>query len=260
MNIPTLGRKLLRLLPWVCCGGLAAAAFVFKFILAGYGFSALVCCGLIGVILFYTLMPWVGTRLPRFARITTRVVTVILILGTIAALITEAFIIKASFGTKGTEADYLVVLGAKVRADGPSVSLWDRIYGAYDYLSAHPNTIAVVSGGQGPDETMTEAQSMFDELTALGIDPDRIWMEDKATSTKENILFTLDLIEAKTGRRPQKLWVVSSEYHLCRAGLMTRDCGVEFAGIPARTSRFSQMANHFLREIAGVWHYLLLGY
>ena len=100
---------------------------------------------------------------------------------------------------------------------------------------------------------------MFDELTAMGIDPDRVWMEDKATSTKENILFSLDLIEEKTGVRPEKLWVVSSEYHLCRAGMMTRDCGVEFAGVPASTSRFSQKVNHFLREIAGVWHYLVLG-
>ena len=69
----------------------------------------------------------------------------------------------------------------------------------------------------------------------------------------------LDLIEEKTGVRPEKLWVVSSEYHLCRAGMMTRDCGVEFAGVPASTSRFSQKVNHFLREIAGVWHYLVLG-
>ena len=259
MNMPRLGRLLLRLLPWLCCGVLACAAFVFKFVLPGYSFSALVCCGMIAVILFYTLVPRLGARLPRFTRFTVGIVTALLILGTAAAAITEAVIIKASFGNPGEEADYLVVLGAKVRADGPSVSLWDRIDGAYDYLAAHPNTIAVVSGGQGPDEHMTEAQSMFDELTAMGIDPDRVWMEDKATSTKENILFSLDLIEEKTGVRPEKLWVVSSEYHLCRAGMMTRDCGVEFAGVPASTSRFSQKVNHFLREIAGVWHYLVLG-
>lgn len=260
MNGSELGKKLLRLLPLLCCACLAAAAFVFKFLLAGYSFSALVCCGLIAVILFYTLVPRLGRHFPKFTRLTLGIVTALLILGALAAAVTEAVIIKASVGSQGEEADYLVVLGAKVRADGPSVSLWDRIYGAYDYLSAHPNTIAVVSGGQGPDETMTEAQSMFDELTAMGIDPERIWMEDKATSTRENILFSLDLIQERTGRRPEKLWVVSSEYHLCRAGLMTRDCGVEFAGIPAKTSRLSQKVNHFLREIAGVWHFLLLGY
>lgn len=260
MGTPSLGRRLLRLLPWLCCAVLAAAVFVLKFLLPGYSFSALVCCCLIGLILFYTLFPRLGTRFPRFTRITLRVFTVLLVLGLAVCAVTEGFIIKASFGSKDTDADYLVVLGAKVREDGPSVSLWDRIYGAYDFLAAHPDTVAVVSGGQGPDEPMSEAQCMFDHLTALGIDPGRIYLEDKSTSTKENILFTLNLLEEKTGSRPKKLWVVSSEYHLCRAGMMTRDCGVEFAGIPARTSRPSQLVNHFLREIAGVWHYILLGY
>ena len=52
MGTPSLGRRLLRLLPWLCCAVLAAAAFVLKFLLPGYSFSALVCCCLIGLILF----------------------------------------------------------------------------------------------------------------------------------------------------------------------------------------------------------------
>ena len=93
----------------------------------------------------------------------------------------------------------------------------------------------------------------------LGIDPKRIWIEDEATSTWENMHFTLDLIEEKTGERPQKLGVLSSEYHLFRASLFAKAAGVEFVGIPARTSRASQAINHFMREVAGVWHYLILG-
>ena len=71
--------------------------------------------------------------------------------------------------------------------------------------------------------------------------------------------FTLDLIEEKTGERPQKLGVLSSEYHLFRASLFADACGVDFVGVPARTSRISQAVNHFMREVAGVWHYILLG-
>ena len=153
----------------------------------------------------------------------------------------------------------MVVLGAKVRSTGPSVSLWDRIYGARDYLEAHEDVIAVVSGGQGPDEPMTEARAMYDALVDLGIPPERIWLEEDATSTWENITFSLDLIEATTGTRPEKIGVLSSEYHLFRASLLAKKCGVDFVGIPAETSRFSQKVNHFMREIAGVWHYLILG-
>ena len=61
------------------------------------------------------------------------------------------------------------------------------------------------------------------------------------------------------GMRPEKLGVLSSEYHLFRASLFAKACNVEFVGIPARTSRLSQMINHFMREVAGVWHYPILG-
>ena len=93
----------------------------------------------------------------------------------------------------------------------------------------------------------------------MGIDKERLWMENYATSTWENLHFSLDLIEEKTGTRPGTLGVVSSEYHMYRAGLQAKDCGVEFVGIPAKTSRLSQAINHFMREIAGVWHYMILG-
>ena len=152
-----------------------------------------------------------------------------------------------------------MVLGAKVRETGPSVSLWDRIYGAESYMKAHPDAIAIVSGGQGDDEPMTEGMAMFVELIDLGIDPERIWVENRATSTRENINFALDLIEEKTGSRPKTLGVVSSEYHLFRASLIAKNCGVDFVGIPAATSRVSQFINHMMREGAGVWQYLILG-
>ena len=249
----------MKLLPWLACGILALLAGFLKFCVPGYSFSALVCLCLIAIILFYTLMPMVGVKWPVLAKVTTRVFTVILVIGLLVVGITEAVIIKASFGDPKEPADYMVVLGAKVRENGPSVSLWDRIYGAYDYLQTHPDTVAIVSGGQGADEPMTEAASMYQELVKLGIDPERIWIEDKATSTWENLTFSLDLIEEKTGQRPQKLGVLSSEYHLFRASLFAKACNVDFIGIPARTSRPSQMINHFMREVAGVWHYILLG-
>lgn len=257
LNKKAEGKRTFRaVLPWLVCIPLAALAYFLKFIAPGYGFSALVCCGLIFIILFYSLTAGATASAVRILR---TVFTVCFIIGLIAAGITEFFILKASRGDPDAHCDYMVVLGAKVRESGPSVSLWDRIYGAYDYLEAHPEVIAIVSGGQGADEPMTEARAMYDELVKLGIDPNRIWIEDKATNTRENIRFSLNLIEDKTGNRPKKIGVVSSEYHLFRASLITKDCGVVPVGIPAETSRLSQKINHFMREIAGVWQYLILG-
>ena len=249
----------MKLIPWLVCAFLAVLAYFLKFHALGYGFSALVCCGIIGIIVFYQVTKILLPRFPMGMLQLRRIFTICLVLGLLVFAATEAVIIKASFGSPKEQVEYMVVLGAKVRVTGPSASLWDRIYGAYDYLEAHPDVIAIVSGGQGEDEPMTEAQSMYDQLVSLGIDPSRIWLEEKATSTWENINFALDLVEEKTGRRPEKIGVVSSEYHLFRASLFAKACNVEFVGIPAHTSRTSQMVNHFLREVAGVWHYLVLG-
>ena len=248
-----------RIIALVCCFFLGVLAFFLKYCVPGYSFSALVCLCLIALILFYTLMPLVGLKYPAFAHLTTKVFTVILVIGLLVVGITEAIIIHASFGDPEETVEYMVVLGAKVNADGPSVSLWDRICGAYEYLEAHPEVTAVLSGGQGSDEPITEAECMYRELVALGIDPKRLWREEDATSTWENLQFSLNLIESKTGTRPTKLGVLSSEYHLFRASLFADACGVEFVGIPAKTSRASQAINHFMREVAGVWHYILLG-
>ena len=249
-------RRFSELLAWILCPPLAVVAFLLKAVGQGYDFSVLVCCLLIAILVFYAVTPHLNWKwIPSLRKI----FTICLVIGLIVVGITEAIIIKASFGSPWETVDYIVVLGAKVRASGPSVSLWDRIRGARDYLESHPDVIAIVSGGQGEDEPMTEAQAMYDALVDLGIDPNRIWMEDQATSTWENLIFSLNLIEEKTGRRPEKVGVVSSEYHLFRASLFTRAAGAEFVGIPARTSRPSQMINHFMREVAGVWHYWILG-
>jgi len=248
-------RSLWRILPWVLCPPLALLAYFLKFVIPGYSFSALVCCILIAIILFYAL----ADRFPEKLRLPRRIVTGLLCLGLIVVGVTEFFILRASLGQPKETCDYVVVLGAKVRQSGPSASLWDRIYGARDYLEDHPDVIAIVSGGQGPDEPMTEARAMYEKLVELGIDENRLWMEDKATSTWENLNFSLNLIEERTGSRPEKIGIVSSEYHLFRASLFADACNVQSVGIPARTSILSQRINHFMREVAGVWHYLILG-
>lgn len=255
--LPLLGTG--RILALVLCAALSGLAYFLKFCIPGYSFSALVCMCLIAIILFYTFMPLVGLKFPVLAGIVTKVFTTLLVLGLLVVGITEALIIKASFGDPREQVQYIVVLGAKVNANGPSVSLWDRICGAYLYLDEHPQAIAVLSGGQGTDEPITEAECMYRELVDLGIDPRRLRLEDEATSTWENLKFSLDLIEQETGFRPVKIGVLSSEYHLLRASLFAKACDVEFVGIPARTSRWGQRINHFMREVAGIWHYLILG-
>ncbi len=230
-----------------------------KFCLRGYSFSALVCMCIVGIILVYKGLRQLAKTYPRDARTLKRIFTTLLCIGLLVVGITEGIIIEASFGDPKEHCDYMVVLGAGVHGDEPSLSLQNRIDAAYDYLIIHPDATAILSGGQGEGENLTEAQCMFDHLTAMGIPSDRLWMEEKATSTWENLNFSLNLIEERTGQRPEKLGVLSSEYHLFRASLFADACDVEFVGIAAKTTKLSLRINYFMREVAGVWHYLLLG-
>lgn len=232
---------------WIALGVICYSA------VHGHEFLGLICLCLSGLSIAYIVLGMLHAKLLR------RVLTVLLCIGILLFAVTEGIVLRASTGDPGESCRYVIVLGARVQDTSPSISLSERIDAAYDYLTQNPEAIAVLSGGQGEDEGISEAQCMFEQLTSMGIPEDRLWLEDKSTSTWENLNFSLDIIEGKTGTRPDKAAILSSEYHLYRAGLFAEDCGFEAVGIPARTQRFTIRLNYFLREVAGVWHYFVLG-
>lgn len=152
---------------------------------------------------------------------------------------------------------YLLVLGTTVDGNEPSPMLRDRINAAYAYLSENPEVICVVSGYQSGNGRISEAQCMYNELTGMGIDPSRIWMEPNASSTVENFEFSLALIEEKTGSQPDRITVLSSEFHLLRASMFARDCGVDATYIGAATTDLPTFLYYSLREIFLVWYYAI---
>ncbi len=225
----------------------------------GHEFLGLICFSFSGVSICYILIGLLKQRHRMVAKILKTVLSTILCIGILIFAVTEVIVISASTGNPEESCEYIIVLGAKVDGTTPAHSLRSRIDAAYEYLSAHPDTIAILSGGQGEDEGISEAKCMFAELTAMGIPENQLWLEDHSTSTWENLHFSLALIESNTGSRPEKIGILSSEYHLYRAGLFAKDCGFEAVGIPAHTNHFTIRLNNFLREVAGVWHYLILG-
>lgn len=251
--------RLSSLLPWIFCGLFILLGLFFCLALVGYDFSGLICFGIAGLIFCYWLLSRLAKRHRKAAKILRILLSVCLGLGLGAAAITGAVIVRASYGSPDANCQYIVVLGAGVNGTTPSLSLRERLNAAYDYLTAHPDAICIVSGSQGAGEDISEAQCMYSDLTARGIDPSRVWMEDQATNTKENLRYSLDLIEARTGLRPDRIGLLSSEYHLYRAGLFAQAQGVTSYGIPAKTTWITLRFNYFLREIAAVWYYSLFG-
>lgn len=244
---------------WLWVLGFVILGILIATCLVGYSFSALVCFGIAGIIVCYLLLRKLAVKRPRPAKIIRGILTACICIGLVAAAITGGFVLDASFGDQDMEFDYLVVLGCGVHGTRPSLSLQNRINAAYAYLQDHPDVICVVSGGQGPDEDISEALCMYQELKAMGIAENRIWMEDKSTSTRENLRFSLAVIREKTATTPDHIGVLSSEYHLLRAKMLASEQGVTAWGVPAKTSRFSLFVNYFLREIVSVWYYGTIG-
>lgn len=238
---------------------IAAALVVIALIAAfipGFQFTVTVCLAFAScMVLMYYLQ-----RFPTpFATGLLRALWILLILGILAASVTLGFILKAAHPASLPACDHIVVLGAGVRGTVPSMSLQERIDAAYDYLTANPNTIAVLSGGQGKGEDITEAACMYRELTNMGIDGSRLLLEEASTSTIENLMFSLDVIEAHTGTRPLRIGIVSSEYHIFRAKLFAKHLGLDPVGIPGKVSWFPLCLNYYPREVVAVWKYLILG-
>lgn len=126
----------------------------------------------------------------------------------------------------GPEDCTVVVLGCQVSASGePTVMLRDRIDAAYDYLTAHPESRCVASGGQNDNEPISEAACIRNTLAARGIDPDRILLEDRSRSTEENLRFTAEIIRQQ-GLNP-RVAIASDNFHQLRASVWARRCGLE---------------------------------
>lgn len=106
----------------------------------------------------------------------------------IACLCGLLILIGSTFSAKGEQQlSYLIVLGAQMKPNGPSVVLEKRLRRAYTYLTENPETLCVLSGGQGSNEPVSEAQGMYEDLVKKGIDPKRLILEDQSTNTVENL-------------------------------------------------------------------------
>lgn len=228
---------------------LLAAAF-FAFALVGYSTIGLVLLGVAAVIALFRLF---STHFEEKTQKTLKtVLTVCVCLGVAAIIAVEIPIVTAARGDKNPEAPYLIVLGAGVNGEAPSLSLVNRLDAALEYLEEYPDSIAVVSGSQGAGEDITEAECMRRWLEEKGIEAERIIMEEQAGSTYENIAFSLEKIAENGGNVRGSVAIASSEYHLYRAKYIAAELGAEPYGVAGRTSYPVLMLNYFLREAAAV--------
>lgn len=249
-------KKLLSLLavsiPAVC-------GLILYFFAAGCRFLAFVLFGCAGLVTVFLLLLRLRRFRPKAGNCMLIILTVITCVGLAVSIWAGILIGSAMPGQPDRACEYLILLGAGVNGTTPSQSLQERIDAAGVYLLEHPQVQCILSGGQGDGEDISEAECMFRALTAKGIAPERLWLEDRSTSTKENLAFSLALIQEKTGSKPEEIGILSSNYHLYRAGRFAREQGVEPICIGAKTERIELFISYFVREIFAVCFYSVFG-
>ena len=140
--------------------------------------------------------------------------------GAVAFGALEAYISLHSRDKAVGDPQVMVIFGCQMRRDGPSILLRDRLDTALAYWEEHPDMKIIVTGGKGDDEHISEAQGMYDYLTAHGVDGDQIFMEDKSRNTWQNINNTFALMEREGWSLTGDVLLVSSGFHLARIEML----------------------------------------
>lgn len=181
------------------------------------------------------------------------------LVGSIIFLIVEGIIVKNGVADPKPNADYMIILGAKVNGTVPSKTLRARVYGTKEYLEKNKNTKVIVSGGQGNGEDVTEAFAMKKLLINMGISENRIYMEEKSTNTEENIRFSKAMIEEQVKKKPYEVVIATSDFHIYRGISLAKKQGItNVSGCPSKPDKIL-MVHYYFREFFAVVKDKLVG-
>lgn len=236
-----------------------AAAFLLRFVLPGVRFSALLFACAAAVFALFAYLTHRGARKLK------RILLVLLAFGFAFFAVLEAMVLTGAWGSADTEnVDAVIVLGAGVNGERPSLTLQTRIRAAEKYLAALDKSVPVIlSGGQGGGEDISEAECMRRELAALGVDETRLVLEEKSTNTRENLTNScailremgLDLSSEET-----RIAIITNDFHLYRAKLLWEEnATAEAIGVDAKLPWLFLSVNYYVREAFALAKLLVLG-
>ncbi len=240
-------------LPFIILGiaGLAVSFFVIRR-LPGIGFFYMVSLASCGAVALYGALNFLmnhmrDSTVRSIVNIARRVMQIGTLLLVIAFGVVEYLIISGQKSDAEPGADYVIVLGAGLRGETPSLILSGRMSAALGYLRENTGTKAVLSGGQGEGEAIAEAEAMRRYLEGNGISANRLIIEDKSTNTAENMRFSKEFIEAGAS-----VVIVSSEFHLYRSRTLAEKNGITATALPAETPYWYLKLGYYVREFFSV--------
>ncbi len=178
---------------------------------------------------------------------------VILTIAAVVFIVCQVAILS-HFGDKGEkDLDYIIVLGAQMRADGPSVIYRYRLEKAKEYLEENGRTRCITTGGQGKNEPVSEGDGGAEYLVSLGIQNGRIEVENESMDTMANIRNALDIIkESEESTENLRIGIVTNGFHVFRGIHIAKGLTeTEISGIAAYMQP-QYIPNNLVRETFGI--------
>lgn len=178
---------------------------------------------------------------------------ILVVIGLVVELGLYGFILYKGNREVPQKSDLILVLGAQINEDQPSPHLQHRLDKAVELYNDGYGEMVLVSGGQGSDEIMTEAQVMKNYLIKRGVPAERILTEEQATSTRENAVFSKRIMDL---RGYKSAVVVTNDFHIYRGLKEVRKAGIQATGAAAPTGKWWQQYAKIRETIAVVYYWI----
>ncbi|MCH1939410.1 YdcF family protein [Holdemania massiliensis] len=181
------------------------------------------------------------------------------LVGSGIALILIVLMIGAAnvrFSSTDVQGSTVIVLGAKINEDRPSLILRRRLQAALTYAQEHPESQIIVTGGQGEGEIYTESAVMKKWLMDNGLEAERIFEENQARNTGENLRYSLELL--RQNELSEKVVIVTDSFHQLRASILAKQLGIEQIEAVNSETPLSLIPMYTVREWFGLVKALVL--
>ena len=249
-----IGKYLFRLGITLALSSLLAALVIFGLT---FGMAFIMAVGAFIAFFGLTYSESNDAKIDRMLILSRRFLLGVLLFGMLSFAWIETLVFQAAKSDSVINAKYAVVLGAGLRGDKPSQTLKNRLDKGVEYLRGNPEAKIVAAGGVGAAAAISEAEVTKRYLTAQGIDEKRILLEDKSTTTDENLKFTKELIIAREGMPIHAITVITSDYHLYRAKQIAGKYYPQVQGLAAKSAPLLKI-NYAIREYFAVTKFWLL--
>ena len=161
--------------------------------------------------------------------------------------------------TADFDENVLIVLGAGVRGDRPTLALKKRLDAASDFSRKNPDAVIIVSGAKGAQESVTEAYAMKKYLVEKGVDGNRIIEEDGARNTAENFKYSKQIADGIFKDKPYKTAFATNAFHVFRSEKLAKSAGFEDITHIHGGFVWYLVPTAYLRECAAVAYLFVFG-